>query len=438
MKTVGSVFCKLKTASAIAITSALMTLAATTTTAVAAEPLRVCADPDNLPFSKSEGPERGLYVDLAELVAKKLNAAPVQYSWYLTYFQRRALRNSSNECDAVFALPTDADYRARGLQKTAAFLDLGYALVSAPGFNFNSIDDLKGKRLAVQFQTNPHILLSQRNDMPFTTLKTSEEVFGALAKGEIDAGFMWGPVAGYDNLRLHGGKWKVTPLTGPDLTGQVSVAVRREKPELIKEIDNALVALKPEIAALANQYGFPQTAPVKLTLVAQANALPTTANLHRPVLAAPLTGVIKVPDEFIVSVQAQADEVKNPKPAPKPKAAASAAKAGTNAQAAAKAAAGGAAMQTASEQASALSPTAQLGRVRFNDQCSHCHGSDGASPLRERDVRRLKMRYDGKWKDVAAVTIKNGRNDLGMPPWKDILKEPDIEQLLSFLETLQK
>lgn len=437
MKTVGSVFCRLKTASAVAITSALMTLAATTT-AVAAEPLRVCADPDNLPFSKSEGPERGLYVDLAELVAKRLNAAPVQYSWYLTYFQRRALRNTTNECDAVFALPTDADYRARGLLKTAAFLDLGYAVVSAPGFNFNNIDDLKGKRLAVQFQTNPHILLSQRNDMPFTTFKTSDEVFGALAKGEIDAGFLWGPVAGYDNLRMHGGKWKVTPLTGPDLTGQVSVAVRREKPELIKDIDTALSALKPEIAALATKYGFPQSAPVKLTIVAQTGTLPTATNLHRSAIAAPLTRVVKVPDELVVSVQVQADEVKKSKPAPKPKAAASAAKAGTNAQAAAKAAAGGAAMQTASEQAPALSPAAQLGRVRFNDQCSHCHGTDGASPLRERDVRRLKMRYDAKWRELASVTIKNGRNDLGMPPWKDILKEPDIDQLLSFLETLQK
>ena len=404
----------------------------------AAEPLRVCADPDNLPFSKSEGPERGLYVDLAELVAKKINATPVQYTWWLTYFQRRALRNTVNQCDAVFALPTDADYRARGLQKTAAFLDLGYALVSAPGFQFNSLDDLKGKRLAVQFQSNPHILLSQRNDMPYTTLKTSDEVFGALAKGEIDAGFMWGPVAGYDNQRLHGGKWKVTPLTGPDLTGQVSVAVRREKVELIKEIDGALVALKPEIAALAAKYGFPQSSPVKLTIVAQADALPLTASVSMASVALALTRVVSVPGDLVVSVQAQTDEVKQAKPAPKPKAAASAATAGANAPPATKAAAGAAAMQAPPEQAAALSPGAQLGRVRFNNQCSHCHGSDGASPIRERDVRRMKMRYDAKWLDVATVTIKNGRNDLGMPPWKEILKEPEIEQLLSFLETLQK
>ena len=416
---------------------ALTLSAAFCTGACAAEPLRVCADPDNLPFSKSEGPERGLYIDLAELVAKKINATPVQYTWWLTYFQRRALRNTAGECDAVFALPADADYRARGLQKTAAFLDVGYALVSAPGFSFNGLDDLKGKTLGVQFQTNPHILLSQRDDLPFTTYKTSEEVFAALGKGEIDAGFLWGPVAGYDNQRLHGGKYKVTSLSGPDLTGQVSVAVQRAKPEMLKEIDAALVSLKPEIAALAAKYGFPTGNAVKLTIVSRFES-------PRPVevQTAQIQGV-RVPHQWFVKTQTKtADDASKPAPKkdakPKAPSGAQASKAGVNAQGAAKAAAGGAAMQTAVAQEPALSPGAQLGRVRFNDQCSHCHGADGASPVRERDIRRLKMRYDAKWRETAITTIKNGRPDAGMPVWKDILKEPEIEQLLSFIETLQK
>ena len=417
-----------------ACASVLLALASASATAA---PLRVCADPDNLPFSKSEGPERGLYVELAELVAKQINAEPVQFTWWLTFYQRRALRNTANECDAVFALPTDADYKARGLQKTAAFLELGYALVSAPGFQFASLDDLKGKRLAVQFQTNPHILLSQRSDLPFVTFKTSEEIFAALAKGEIDAGFMWGPVAGFDNQRQHGGRWKVTPLSGPDLTGQVSVAVQRDKPELVKSIDAALAALKPEIAALSAKYAFPQTAPVKLTLVAKADAPASTRLATSPV------DKVSVQSQWLVKVQAKPEDTGTTKPSANTKAATTAnatkaAKAGVNAQGAAKAAAGGATMQAAVEQAPTLSPAAQLGRVRFNDQCSHCHGADGASPIRERDIRRLKMRYDAKWRDTAVTTIKNGRNDAGMPPWKDILKEPDIDQLLSFIETLQK
>ena len=74
--------------------------------AAGADPLRVCADPDNLPFSKSEGPKRGMYVELAELVGKQLGQ-PVEYTWYYTQMQRRALRNTilQDACDAVFALP---------------------------------------------------------------------------------------------------------------------------------------------------------------------------------------------------------------------------------------------------------------------------------------------------------------------------------------------
>jgi polar amino acid transport system substrate-binding protein len=408
----------------LAVTLATVVVAVSASNAMGAEPLRVCADPDNLPFSKSEGPVRGIYVDLAELVAQRLNATPVQYTWWLTFYQRRALRNTAKECDAVFALPTDADYKARGLQKTAAFLDVGYALVSAPGFSFNGLDDLKGKRLAVQFQTNPHILLSQRNDLPFSTFKTPEEIFAALAKGDIDAGFLWGPAAGFDNLKQHGGRWKVTPLTGPDLTGQVSVAVQRDKAELVKDIDAALLALKPQITELTAKYGFPKTTPVKLDLVATA-AIPAKVQT----LAA-RDQAVTVPAQWMVKTQAtsESDGKVVPKAKPKSKASTPAVKATT----------AGVAAQAAAEQTPVLSADAQLGRVRFNDQCSHCHGSDGASPIRERDVRRLKMRYDAKWLETATATIKNGRSDLGMPPWKDILKEPEIQQVLSFLETVQK
>lgn len=385
----------------------------------AAEPLRVCADPDNLPFSKSEGPERGVYVELAELVAKHLDATPVHYTWWLTHYQRRALRNTVNECDAVFALPTNADYRARGLQKTAAFLDLGYALVAAPGFQFNSLNDLKGKRLAVQFQTNPHIVLSQLEGFTFSTFRTSDEVFAALAKGEAEAGFLWGPVAGFDNQRRFANRWQVTPLTGNDMSGQVSVAVRRDKPELVKSIDAALIALKPEIAALAEKYGFPKGKPVNI------------AQMQKPSDDG-VTRFVQVPQQMVSLVQQ--------KPADKPaaKAAAAGVKTQKATQAAGQAAKAGVAVQAAKEQTPELSPQALLGRVRFNDQCSHCHGADGASPIRERDVRRLKMRYDAKWVETATATIKNGRADAGMPPWKDILKEPEIQQLLSYIETVQK
>ena len=399
---------------------------AVATSALSAEPLSVCADPDNLPFSKSEGPERGLYVELAELVAKRLDATPVNYVWWLTYNQRRALRNTvaQGACDAVFALPTDADYKTRGLQKTPPFLDVGYAVVAPASIQFSSLNDLKGKRLAVQFQTTPHIVLSQLDGYTFTTYRTGQDVLDALAKGEVDAGFLWGPVAGYENMHQYGSRWRVTPLAGANMTGQVSVAVRRDKPALAKSIEAALDALKPEIAALAVKYGFPLGKPVTISVTNPTSGVKRVdARL----------AMVQVPAQMVALVQQKSADAASPATGPsKTKAKSQAAT-----HAATPAAKEGVPAQVA-VQAPVLSEQAALGRVRFNDQCAHCHGADGASPIRERDLRRLKMRYDDKWPDSATTTIKNGRNDLGMPPWKDILKAPDIEQILSFLETVQK
>jgi ABC-type amino acid transport substrate-binding protein len=130
--------------------------------AVSAEVLRVCSDPDNLPFSKAEGPERGLYVELAELVGQRLNS-PVEYVWWLSFNQRKALRNTilQDGCDAYFALPADAEYKVRGLEKTHAFLSVSYAVVAPPALGLKGLSDLKGKRIAVLIGSPPHILLAR-------------------------------------------------------------------------------------------------------------------------------------------------------------------------------------------------------------------------------------------------------------------------------------
>ena len=390
--------------------AAVLAAGALVAPAASAEPLRVCADPDNLPFSKSEGPERGMYVELAELVGKQLNQ-PVEYTWYSTQMQRRALRNTilQDACDAVFALPANAEYKVRGLQRSQPFLQVGYAVVAAPSFMFKSLDDLKSQRIAVQYGSTPHILVNQLEGFKSTTYRSAEEALDALAKGDVDAAFLWGPVAGYENMKRWASRWRVTPVAGHDLSGQVAVAVRRGKDDLAQAIDRALLELKPQIGALADKYGFPRETPINLALAQGPAKLRATALAQ-----------VRVPASLVVAVN---DTV----PAKPARTRAGAAKNPAAPEVAAAAPA-----------APVLSEAAQAGRVQFNDRCSHCHGSDGYSPVRERDVRYLKMRYSDKWQETATVTIKNGRPDAGMPTWKDILKESDLQQIISFLVTVQK
>ncbi len=399
--------------------AAALTAGALVAPAAGAEPLRVCADPDNLPFSKETGPRQGMYVELAELVGKALGR-PVEYTWWYTHMQRRALRNTilQDGCDAVFALPAGTDYKARGLQRTQPFMNVSYAIVAAPAFTFKSLDDLKRLRLAVQFSSTPHILLSQYEGFRSTTYRSAEEALAALAKGDVDAAFLWGPVAGYENKMRWDSRWRVTPVSGHDLAGAVAVAVRRDKDALAAAIDRALADLAPQIELLADKYGFPREAPVNL---ARAGSAPSSA----------------------VAVASWLVHAVNEPAAPKPPAAAKApAKAASGAaktrpKVAAPAAPAGI-TSIATGPALSLTPEAAIGRVLFNDKCSHCHGTDGYSPVRERDVRFLKTRYSEKWQETSTATILNGRTDAGMPVWKEILKPDELNQIVGFLGAIQK
>ena len=157
-------------------------MATVTSSALAAEPLRVCSDPDNLPFSKSDGPEKGLYIDLAEMVGKRLGTT-VEYVWWLSFNQRRALRNTMEGCDAYFALPADAEYRVKGVEKSKAFLNVSYAIVAPAGQSFTGLPDLKGKRVGVMFGSPPQILLATREGYTWNTFRTHEQLFSLLYLG---------------------------------------------------------------------------------------------------------------------------------------------------------------------------------------------------------------------------------------------------------------
>lgn len=360
--------------------------------------LRICADPDNLPFSKAEGPERGLYVELAELVSRRLGESP-EYVWWLTYNQRKALRNTIQQdgCDAYFALPANADYRVRGLVKTRPFLDVSYAVVAAPSPQVGGLADLRGRKVGVLHGSPPHILLASREGYTTVSFRENGEALAALARGEIDAALLWGPSAGYENRRRFDGRWAVTPVAGDGLMGSVAVGVRKDHEELAGRIDKALAELQPQIRALAEKYGFPLAPPVPLSTALGARG---QRDARAQVLAAQR--------QVAAGWRVVADQ-------PEPKAVAIDAK--------------------------PQAPSADdvlAGRTRFNNVCSHCHGSNGASPVSERDLRKLHARYKDEWRSVASVTIREGRPTAGMPTWKATFDDRQIEELLAFLSTIQR
>ncbi|MSQ65319.1 MAG: transporter substrate-binding domain-containing protein [Limnohabitans sp.] len=367
-----------------ACTAAALT-AVSLSSSMAVDTLKVCSDPDNLPFSKSEGVDKGLYIELAEMVGQRLGAK-VEYVWWLSFNQRRAIRNTMEGCDAYFALPADAEYKARGLVKSNPFLNVSYAIVAPQGMKVAALSDLKGKKIGVLYGSPPQILLASQEGYTLVTFRTHGEAFAALNNKEIDGAFLWGPSAGFDNKKLFDSRWQIISVGGEGLGGQVAVALSKQNPELKDRINKALEELKPEILQLSVKYGFPMQAPLMV------NSRQSPTRYAQQTVAPSRSGFIKVSDKSQQREWLLAES----------------------------------------------GDTIAEAKSNFNNKCSHCHGSNGASPISERDLRKLSLRYKDEWKNVTYTAITKGRPDLGMPTWGGILPDEEIKSIIEFLATVQK
>src|SRR5881227_906252 len=167
--------------------------------------LRVCADPNNMPFSTDRG--EGFENKLAELLAEKLGKG-LSYSWYpqATGFVRNTL--AAHKCDVIMGVPQGDDL----VQVTNPYYRTAYALVFKQGHGLDGVDTLgdlrlKGKRLGIVAGTPPgnnmaaNGLMANAKPYPLV-IDTRVDSSGAammrdLEAGDIDVGVLWGPMAGY-------------------------------------------------------------------------------------------------------------------------------------------------------------------------------------------------------------------------------------------------
>ncbi len=236
-------------------------------------PLRVCADPNNLPFSNAAGD--GFENKIAGLVADHLHR-PLEFVWRA---QRRGfVREGLNagECDLVAAIPSGAPMALT----TRPYYRSTYVFVSKPGEPpVSSLDDpsLKTRTIGVQLigddgMNSPpaHALAERgivgnvrgfmvygdyRDDHPLS------EIVDAVAKGKVDVAAVWGPVAGYFAAKEKP-PLVVTSIAGnPEarlpMTFDIAMGVRRTDKELKAQVDSALTSLAPQIKTILASYGVP-------------------------------------------------------------------------------------------------------------------------------------------------------------------------------------
>ena len=230
--------------------------------------LRVCADPRNLPFSNEKG--EGFENKLAELFAEKLQKR-LDYMYFpqAAGFVRMTL--AAHRCDVIMGFPQGDDL----VQGTNPYYRTAYALVAKPGGGLNEVgtledERLKGKRIGVVAGTPPATNMAanglMKNAKPYPLMidtrvdSSATAMIKDLMSGEIDAGVLWGPMAGYyakqANPPLH-----VTPLvketSGPRLAFRIGMGVRPADQNWKRQLNRLIQENQPAINKILLDFGVP-------------------------------------------------------------------------------------------------------------------------------------------------------------------------------------
>ena len=234
--------------------------------------LRVCADPNNLPYSnqKLEGYEN----KIANLFAKKLGDIPVLYSWYpmTSGFVRRTL--DAKTCDIIITFPAIHEL----VQNSNPFYSSSYVMMTLEEKNINikSLSDPiikeKNYKIGIIHATPPtsHVAKNKLFEQAKFYLQAADprkqkpwaDITNDLVNGELDIAILWGPYAGYE-AKLAKKKIKLVPLTKEEKVGRgtmvyrFTMGIRRNEPEWGKTINNLIKDNQSEINEILREYNIP-------------------------------------------------------------------------------------------------------------------------------------------------------------------------------------
>jgi mxaJ protein len=242
--------------------------------------LRVCQDPNNLPFSNLKG--EGIENRIADLFGKALGLPVTYYSFpqrlaFIRNTLRFKLPGEDYPCDIVIGVPAGYDQ----VSVTKPYYRSTYALVFAKGKGLDDVksaDDflkldaakLKALRIGIYDRSpasewlSKHQLIDQ--GVPYQIMNADPQQYPGeiierdLAAGKLDVAIVWGPIAGYFAQRVKTPVLMVVPLKsepGVKFDFQMAMGVRYGEREWKQQIEGLIESKRPEITAILKEYGVP-------------------------------------------------------------------------------------------------------------------------------------------------------------------------------------
>jgi mxaJ protein len=235
-----------------------------------AKQLKVCGDPNNLPFSNEK--LQGIENKIADVIAKDLKLT-VAYTWWP--HQRGVVKRALNtaKCDVMLGIPKGYD----PVLWTKPYYRTGYVMAYRKdrGLKLRSLDDkaLLKLKIGVQVNTPPHEALGQRGiadnvvgyQLMFDSNYHAEDYPGKLIEdliaGNIDVALAWGPIAGYF-AKKKGAPIEIVLLEGQPDAGtrfafDISMGVRKGDKELKAKLEESIARKRDEITHILEDFGVP-------------------------------------------------------------------------------------------------------------------------------------------------------------------------------------
>ncbi|MDR5761750.1 substrate-binding domain-containing protein [Caballeronia sp. LZ035] len=242
--------------------------------------LRVCADPNNMPLSnkKGEGYENKIASQMASDFGYKLEYTywPQRMGFVRNTLREKVPQSERFKCDLIIGVPKGYELTAT----TRPWLHSTYAMVFPNKPEYASIksptdlmslppDQLKKMKLGI-FVKSPatdwlltHNLLNQavsyQGQSGDPDAFPGELIERDLAKGDVDAAFVWGPIAGYFVNRSDN-KVRLVPFPAGQpirFDYEISMGVRYGEKAWRDKVDNWIASNQPKIDEILTSYQVP-------------------------------------------------------------------------------------------------------------------------------------------------------------------------------------
>jgi quinoprotein dehydrogenase-associated probable ABC transporter substrate-binding protein len=235
---------------------------------VARDVLRVCADPNNMPFSNRR--QEGFENRLADIVAAELKV-PLRYYWMPQGPGFVANTLGTKLCDVIIGYAAGAE----PVQHTNPYYQSVYVLVVNRAGELEGVDRLsdprlKGKRLGVVAATPPadHLLeeglLATAKSYALLVDRSAEspaeDMIADLAAGQIDGAILWGPIGGY-LARRSSEQLTVIPLLHerdrPPLSYRITFGIRHNEQDWKRRLNDVIRSRRGDFDRVLLDFGVP-------------------------------------------------------------------------------------------------------------------------------------------------------------------------------------